>query len=220
MQHHGYDRDLLEQLGGVAEFDRDPQWAPLLRCSWLQYDELTVEFLSSLQYDTRSLSYPGAVSFALGRQTHTMSVAEFAVAFGLYTQEQVAAADFEDHLRGFTRAARVGYVTEDDLSAYWRTISTHPRTDRRLATQIRDPFIKYIHRILGCTLIPRHFGKEKVNYFDLLCLYSIQGRHSANLATILLTSLARPRRGGHTTHLDMVSHPHFSYHLMSSLYDI
>ncbi|KAL8240338.1 hypothetical protein R6Q59_013693 [Mikania micrantha] len=140
MQHHGYDRDILEQLGLVAEFDAmmTPQWAPLLRCSWLQYDELT---------------------------THTMSVAQFTVAFGLYTQEQVASADFEDFLTGFTRAARP--------------------------------------EILACTLISRHSGKDKVSYFDLFCLYCIQGRHPANLATILLTSFARPRLGGHTTRLDM-----------------
>ncbi|KAL8204335.1 hypothetical protein R6Q57_009958 [Mikania cordata] len=183
-----------------------PQWAPLLRCTWLQYDELTVEFLSTFRYDARSLSYPGAVSFALGRQTHTMSVAQFAVAFGLYTQEQVAAPDFEGLLKGFTREARPGYIIEDDLSAYWRTISTQPHTDHRLATQIRDPFLRYIHRIVGSTLVPRHSGKDKVSYFDLFCLYFLQGRHPANLATILLASFARPRRGGHTARLDMGSY--------------
>ncbi|KAL8239968.1 hypothetical protein R6Q59_016535 [Mikania micrantha] len=216
MQHRGYDRDVLQQLGRVDEFNAmmTPQWTSLLRCSWLQYDELTVEFLSTFQYDTRSLTYPRVVSFALGRQTHTMSVAHFAVAFGLYSQEQVAAPDFEGLLRGSARAPTPGYVTEEELSAFWRTISTQPNTDLRLASQIRDPFLRYIHRILGSTLIPRSSGKDKVSSFDLFCLYCIQGCHPANLATILLTSFARPRRGGRTTRLDMGPYiGHLAHHL-------
>ncbi|KAD2392998.1 hypothetical protein E3N88_39975 [Mikania micrantha] len=140
-----------------------PQWTSVLRCSWLQYDELTVEFLCTFQYDTGSLTHPEAVSFALRRQTqtHTMSVAQFAVAFGLYSQEQVAAPDFEGLLRGSARAAMPGFVADDDLSAFWGTISTQPNTDRRLVSQIRDPFLRYIHRILGSTLIPRRSGMDK-----------------------------------------------------------
>ncbi|KAL8199990.1 hypothetical protein R6Q57_011329 [Mikania cordata] len=205
MQHRGYDRDILQQLGRVDEFDAmmTPQWEPLLRCGWLQYDELTVEFLSTFQYDTRSLTQPRAVSFALGRQTDTMSVSQLAVAFGLYTQEQVAAPNFEGLLRGSARAATPGYIKEEDLSSFWRTISTQPNTDRRLASQIRDPFLRYIHRIVGSTLIPRNSGNDMVSSFDLFCLYCIQGRHPANLDTILITSFARPRRGGRMACLDI-----------------
>ncbi|KAL8208628.1 hypothetical protein R6Q57_008040 [Mikania cordata] len=119
------------------------------------------------------------------------------------TGEQVTAPDFEGLLGGFTRAARPGYITEEDLSAYWRTISTQPKTDRRLASHIRDPFLRYIHRIVGCTLIPRNSGKDKVSSFDLFCFYCIQGRHPANLATILLALFVRPSLGGHMARLDM-----------------
>ncbi|KAL8234969.1 hypothetical protein R6Q59_021069 [Mikania micrantha] len=129
IQHQGYDRD---------------------------YDELTVEFLSTFQYDTGSLTHPGAVLFALGRHTHTMSVAQFAVAFGLYSQEQVTDRDFESLLRGSARVTRPGFVADDDLATFWVAISTQPHTDRKLASQIRDPFLRYIHRIIGNTFIPRH----------------------------------------------------------------
>ncbi|KAL8233296.1 hypothetical protein R6Q57_003074 [Mikania cordata] len=209
MQHRGYDRDILQQLGRVDEFDAimTPQWAPLLRCSWLHEGvsgtkrpgkEIVIEDnLLDKGIDSEGVSgtkRPGkeiVIEDNLldkGRQTHTMSVAQFAVAFGLYTQEQVTAPDFEGLLRGFTRAARPGYITEEDLSAYWKTISTQPNTDPRLAFQIRDLFLKYIHRIVGSTLIPRNSGKDKVSSFDLFCLYCIQGRHPENLATIILAS--------------------------------
>ncbi|KAD5508237.1 hypothetical protein E3N88_15940 [Mikania micrantha] len=67
IQNRGYDRDVLQQLGRVDEFDAmmTPQWTSVLRCSWLQYDELTVEFLSTFQYDTGSLMHPVAVSLTL-----------------------------------------------------------------------------------------------------------------------------------------------------------
>ncbi|KAD1995852.1 hypothetical protein E3N88_42058 [Mikania micrantha] len=204
-QHRSYARDVLQQLGRIDEFDTmmSPQWTSVLRCSWLQYDELTVEFLSTLQYDAGSLTDPGAVSFVLGRHPHTMSVAQFAVAFGLYTQEQVTAPEFESYLRGTARVARPGFAADDDVAAFWREISTQPHTDRKLASQIRDPFLRYLHRILGSTLICRHSGKDKVSAMDLFCLYCLHGRHPANLAALLLTSLARPRRGGSTARLDM-----------------
>ncbi|KAL8260172.1 hypothetical protein R6Q59_028125 [Mikania micrantha] len=104
------------------------------------------------------------MSFALGRTIRGMSVAQFAVSMGIYTQEEVAAGEFEGLLRGVSRAVRPGYVTEEEMAVYWRMISVPPHTDRQLATEIRDPLLCYIHRIMVCTLSPRHFGKDKVTY--------------------------------------------------------
>ncbi|KAD5508382.1 hypothetical protein E3N88_16085 [Mikania micrantha] len=205
IQHRGFDRAVIERLGRLEEFDSmlTPPWVYLLRCRWPQYAELTVEFHSTFQYNARSVTTPGAVSFALGRTAHSMSVADFVVAMGIYTREEVTARAFEDLLLGVSRAARPEHVTEDEMTAFWSTIAIPPHTDRRLATQIRDPLLRYIHRILTSTLIPRHSGKDKVSYFDLFCLYCLHGRRPANLATILLTSFARMCRGGHTARLDM-----------------
>ncbi|KAL8258395.1 hypothetical protein R6Q59_030436 [Mikania micrantha] len=164
IQHRGFDRAVIERLGRLEEFDSmlTPPWVYLLRCRWPQYAELTVEFHSTFQYDARSVTTPGAVAFALGRTAHSMIVADFAVAMGIYTREEVTARAFEDLLLGVSRAARPGHATEYEMAAFWSTIAIPPHTDRRLATHIRDPLLRYIHRILTSTLIPRHSGKDKV----------------------------------------------------------
>ncbi|KAL8215885.1 hypothetical protein R6Q57_022722 [Mikania cordata] len=137
-----------------------PRWVRVLCCEGSQEDELTVEFLSTFRYDTCSLTYPGAVSFTLGWSLRAMSVAQFVISMGIYNQEDVAPRDFEGLLRGISWAARPGYVTEADMDSYWGMISVPPHTDR-LATKIHNPLIRYIHRILACTLIPRPSCKDK-----------------------------------------------------------
>ncbi|KAL8213971.1 hypothetical protein R6Q57_003420 [Mikania cordata] len=143
IQHHGYDRVMIEQVGRANEFDAmvTSRWGLLLRCEWSQDDELIVEFLSTLCYDTRSLTYPRAMLFTLGRTTRGMSVSQFAVSMGIHTQEEVAAAEFE----GLLRATRPRYVTEAEMATYWGTIFVPPHTDQRLSTQIHDPLLCCIH---------------------------------------------------------------------------
>ncbi|KAL8205465.1 hypothetical protein R6Q57_009016 [Mikania cordata] len=134
----------------------------MLRCEGPQYAELTVEFLSTFRYNTCSLTSPGAVSFALRRTTHRMSVIEFAVSMGIFSREEVAANEFEGLLWGVSRAARPRYVTEEEMAVYRRSIVVPPHTNRRQATQIRDPLFRYIHRILANTLIPPTLVRSRI----------------------------------------------------------
>ncbi|KAD5802902.1 hypothetical protein E3N88_14262 [Mikania micrantha] len=203
--HRIFDRELLERLGRLEEFDavvRD-EWRTALDCRWPQYMELTVEFHSTFRQMSGSFDDPAAVSFALGRRTFSMSIPQFAIATGFYTDEQVRAPEFAQSLRAVVREPSDLGITERQLEEFWSSIADGPFTSAIIESSIRDPLIRYVHRMVSCTLIGRRAGVEKCNQLDLLCMYSMISRRPANLACILLSSFARIRRGGATARLDL-----------------
>ena len=101
-QARTFDWDLIEAMGLTDRLETLlwPSWRSALRCSEVQYAELTMEFHSTFQYDLARFSEPTAISFALGRRKFTMSVPDFAVATGFYTREEADAPGFAQLLRG------------------------------------------------------------------------------------------------------------------------
>ncbi|KAD4584927.1 hypothetical protein E3N88_22528 [Mikania micrantha] len=150
-----------------------------------------------------SFDDPAAVSFALGRRTFSMSIPQFAIATGFYTAEQVREPGFAQSLRAVVREPSDLGITERQLEEFWTSIADGPFTSAIIESSIRDPLIRYVHRMVSCTLIGRRAGAEKCNQLDLFCMYSMISRRPANLACILLSSFARIRRGGATARLDL-----------------
>ncbi|KAI3744489.1 hypothetical protein L1987_57571 [Smallanthus sonchifolius] len=177
--YRGFDWGLVEELGQIQRLREfiDARWTTALACDATQYMELTVEFHTTFRYVTGQFEEPAAVSFALGRHVFEMSVPQFAVAMGWYT--------------------------EAGLRDFWNSIADGPYSSSLVESSIRDPIIRYIHRILACTLIGRRSGIEKCSQLDLFRLYCIVGRREANLASILISSIARGRRRGPETRLEL-----------------
>ncbi|KAD2806207.1 hypothetical protein E3N88_39584 [Mikania micrantha] len=94
-------------------------------------------------------------------------------------------------------------ITERQLEEFWTSIADGPFTSAIIESSIRDPLIRYVHRMVSCTLIGRRAGAEKCNQLYLFCMYSMISRRPANLACILLSSFVRVRRGGATARLDL-----------------
>ena len=90
--------DAIARLGELIT----PRWRRLLDVRRPAYHELTLEFHSTFRFDSARLTSLGAVSFALGRRTHIMSVAQFAVHAGLYTEEETSQPVFTESLMGWT----------------------------------------------------------------------------------------------------------------------
>ena len=102
-QHKTFDWGLIGQLGQEQRIREllGPRWIAALTCEWPQYAELTMEVYSTFRYDFHRFSEPDTVSFALGRTTYEMSVPQFAVAVGFYTEAEVADPGFASLLRGY-----------------------------------------------------------------------------------------------------------------------
>ncbi|KAF5800536.1 hypothetical protein HanXRQr2_Chr07g0317071 [Helianthus annuus] len=197
------DWELLRRLGQVERVQEllgdKFRWA--VECEWPQYLELTMEFHSTFIY-----RHPGGfdqsdvVSFALGKQVYNMSLIQFAEATGLYSAEEVGSAEFRSLLRQVMRDPAEACVVKEDLARFWHTIAISPFSSNLVASDIRDPVYRFVHKILCSTLIGKHEG-DKVNQHSLFCLMCMVERRPANLASILAWSLARPKKGGSTARL-------------------
>ncbi|KAL8223230.1 hypothetical protein R6Q57_020629 [Mikania cordata] len=155
LHHWNISWDLIDQLGQRDRLERllGPKWVRVLACDWPQYKELTMEFHSTFMYDDSEFDSLDAVSFSLGRQVYEMSILQFAVVSGFYTEDEVLSPMFGSSLRGATKKNRDFCLFEVDLSEFWATIADSPFSTSMLESDIRDPLLRYIHRVLECTLV-------------------------------------------------------------------
>ncbi|KAI7744702.1 hypothetical protein M8C21_010517, partial [Ambrosia artemisiifolia] len=229
LRHRTFHWDILRDLGEADRLTEmlGVRWRRALTPEAPQYRELTVEFHSTVKYRSGDFLDPDIVTFSLGRRVHSMSVPTFAIHTGLYTDEEARAPAFEQLLRGVrSDTTPTRGMTQQRLEEFWDTIAdcaydqSVPVTHMRLeefwdtiadcaydqsvpVTHITDPLIRYLHRIIACTILARHDGQEKCSYRDLFVLHAIVTGTEVNIATILLTSLAKGRRAGHDVRLEM-----------------
>ncbi|KAL8224280.1 hypothetical protein R6Q57_019755 [Mikania cordata] len=164
--HHGnISWELVDQLGQRDRLERllGPKWVRVLACDWPRYKELTMEFHSTFMYDDSEFDSLDAISFSLGRQVYEMTIPQFAVVSGFYTEEEVMSPRFVSSLRGATKKNRDFCISDVDLSEFWATIADSPLSTSMLESGIRDPILRYVHRVLACTVVGRSSGEEKVN---------------------------------------------------------
>ncbi|KAK1419649.1 hypothetical protein QVD17_28883 [Tagetes erecta] len=207
LQHRNMNWVLLSQMNDFDKLETwiSGKWKEVLKCDRPQYGELTIEFLSTFHWNDGSFNEPDAVSFALGRHTHEMSIPQFAVHTGFYTQEEIATPEFLTGLRGAFKGPvrKECCLNASDLANFWSTISTAPFSKAMVGTYIKDPILRYIHKILSCTIIARKSGEDKVTLRDLFCMLCIVEGRTVNFASLLAWSFARGRRGGARAGLDM-----------------
>ncbi|KAJ0757570.1 hypothetical protein HanOQP8_Chr04g0147661 [Helianthus annuus] len=130
-----------------------------------------------------------------------MTLTQFAEATGFYTRQEVEAAEFRALLREVVKERQDYCVLKEDLARFCRTIAISPFSNNMVASDIRDPLYRFVHKILAATLIGRHEGDNKVNHHSLFCLMCMVERRPANLASILAWSLVRPKKGGGNSRL-------------------
>ncbi|KAJ0716622.1 hypothetical protein HanPI659440_Chr13g0514751 [Helianthus annuus] len=192
------DWEMLDRLGARARVEQllGPKFRKILDCDARQYKEITIEFHSTFDFKLGSFNKKGAVFFALGRKSYEMTVPEFAVATQFYTEEEVRAPEFINSLQGVVRKQRRFCVPNSDLARFWSTISRVPYALGAVASDITDPVLRYIHKILAATLVGRGEGDNKVNQVSLFCLMCMVEQRPVNLATVFAMSIKRLWRGG------------------------
>ncbi|MFS7934607.1 hypothetical protein Hanom_Chr05g00393551 [Helianthus anomalus] len=130
-----------------------------------------------------------------------MTLPQVAEATGFYSCQEVESEEFRGLLRQVVKERQDYCVLKKELGRFWRTISISPFSNNMVASDIRDPLYRFVHKILAATLIGRHEGDNKVNQHSLFCLMCMVERRPANLASILAWSLARPKKGGRQSRL-------------------
>ncbi|KAK1411499.1 hypothetical protein QVD17_38048 [Tagetes erecta] len=94
-------------------------------------------------------------------------------------------------------------MVKEDLAGFWRTISNAPWSGNLVNSDIRDPVLRYLHKVLTTTFVGRGSGENKVNWKDLCCLMYMVEKRPMNWASILAMCFHRQRRGGPRSALDM-----------------
>jgi len=140
--------DVIGQRGRIKEL-LGPKFRAALCLRERQYKELTLEFLCTFRSKEGNFDQPDAVSFALGRQMYEMTVAEFGVATGFYTEDEVNTAEFNTSLRGAFRNQKPFSLTSPELAVFWERIAVSPFSGSMVASDIRDPVLRYIHKTLS-----------------------------------------------------------------------
>ncbi|MFS7910518.1 hypothetical protein Hanom_Chr02g00107261 [Helianthus anomalus] len=200
--------DLMGRMGIRERLEElvTPRWRRLLDERRAYHHELVLEFHATFRLHHVRLAEPAAVSFALGRRTHILSIAQFAFNVGLYTLEETTQPIFTESLMGWTDAELHQCVTTTQLTAFWSTIGDGAWMSGIPASQIRDPVIRFLHRILACTVLSRHMSLEKVTYHDLFALYCMVEGQEANFAVLLLHAFDRARGRGTDSRICMGSY--------------
>ena len=114
------------------------------------------------------------ISFRLFGHYYRLSMEQFAVCLGLYT---------EDEVRQPLYTEAVYHTAKDVLQQWWTVIGDGRHADASTkATAIRDPMYRYLHRLIAGTILGRRQGTDHCNLRDVFYLRCLlTGRH-CNLA--------------------------------------
>ncbi|KAD7479730.1 hypothetical protein E3N88_02866 [Mikania micrantha] len=156
-------------------------------------------------FDTEHTSgprqHPGQIQFRLCGELHRMTLPEFGVLLGLYTEEEIDT--------DLNRLARHEDF-DDVIASWWPQISDSPLLDKARVSTMRDPLHRYIHMVLAYTIVGRKQSLEWCMQTDLIYLHSILTHASCNLAWCMTDTFAsyeskRPGgyiyMGGYVTHI-------------------
>ncbi|PPS18568.1 hypothetical protein GOBAR_AA02005 [Gossypium barbadense] len=140
------------------------------------YLELTMELCSTFHLQTVMTYYddPGTVQFCLGGLIHQLSIPEFSVTLGLYTEE----FEEENELHALSR-----HIHFSPLKC-WHTLApgTAFYNPSRSKASILPPSLRYLHTILAHTIIGRRESTGIVNTHNAYFLWCMSQGHVIDLA--------------------------------------
>ncbi|KAL8204993.1 hypothetical protein R6Q57_010616 [Mikania cordata] len=178
-RHKVVDWEVLDEIGEREHAERwigeETPWRRLFNMAFQpSYREVVVEFLSTFTYRPRGV--PEIVFYML-RQRHEMSLVEFAVVSGLYWEPET-----------ITPLYTAGITDIDDatLRAWWPLIADDPFVGTKArVSRIRDPLIRYMHRLIATSIAGRGRSREWCTLQDLFYLYCLITGRTCQLARCL-----------------------------------
>ncbi|KAD0364776.1 hypothetical protein E3N88_44380 [Mikania micrantha] len=139
----------------MAIIGKDTPWSRLFDMTYApQYRLLTVEFLSTFVFRPQAPDFqpepghpqPAEISFRLCGGSYALSLREFAIVTGLYTE---AETDMPIYMTAI-------HTVDDAVdSAWWPQIGDDPFVRSARVTRIRDPLIRYLHRCIASSITGR-----------------------------------------------------------------
>ncbi|KAJ0865498.1 hypothetical protein HanRHA438_Chr12g0541171 [Helianthus annuus] len=166
---------------------RGSPWDRLFELSYMPtYREILVEFLSSFEFHPRRPDQvvdpaqpppPPEVSFRMAGQARSMSLAEFAVHSGLYTEAEIATDLYRTGLVMADKPTLLGFWAVIAESRYWDHVNSRGRV-----TRIHDPLFRYFHKMISTSITARNKSREWCTSGDLFFLYCLLYKRPCALA--------------------------------------
>lgn len=171
-------------------------WIRLFQIYEPIFRELVMEFFSTFAFNHRSTDFhEDTLTFQLGGEPRSMSLVEFAIAVGLYTEDETANPHFLDHLL----SARVQKFNAMELAEHWGLVGNFDFGGRPSYTHIRNPRHRLIHRLLAFSIAARREGPEKVHQPDMFYLGCIVRGTRVNIPYRLALWLHKKATGTRTS---------------------
>lgn len=153
----------------------DTPWRRFFDILEPSYDELVYEFWSTVNITpTINLTYPGIYFRLAGKEIH-MSLTEFALRLGIYTENEVSSPIFTE------AATYISTRTTD----YWNTHSLKNWCLNNYSYHYKDPLHQYMHLVIANSIRERSTNLQRVSLTDLCLLHSIFESVPCNIAYFL-----------------------------------
>ena len=173
----------LRTLGLFDEIDifiRNIGWERFVQIRCPSFHELTYEFLTTFNLDksVTDVSHEGTISFRLMNREFGMSITEFSVACGFYTEEYTDSVDYDNSYTGFP--------SNFNPNAFWREITDSPinyNPSQSKSSVIKSPALKYMHRFIAFSLSGRKESTGVVTKTDLFYLWCMVKGSRVNLGS-------------------------------------
>ncbi|KAF5765971.1 hypothetical protein HanXRQr2_Chr15g0709851 [Helianthus annuus] len=144
--------------------------------------EYSMEFYSTFKFKAKADPFDSdGVEFICVGELFSISIAQFGVLVGLYTEDESVEEEFTGGLREILNNMR---------QMAWAQIGDRPYDlSVTKSSQLRDPLYCYIHRVLSNSLCQQRDSSGVVNLRDLTCLYCIHNHIPLDVTHLLLKNM-------------------------------
>ncbi|GJU20379.1 hypothetical protein Tco_1153721 [Tanacetum coccineum] len=178
---------------GDGDLFVDYSWERALSIDDEIYPEWVLEFFSTLYFDKdvdrQNLMKEKCIWFRLCGHEHILTLPEFAVALGLFTEEEVEHRLFEVYF---------GKLEVDDKKFdhkdYWTRVGKPTLTNHK-EVLVKEPLMRIVHKVIMGSLVHRVASRERCQKQDLWMMSALEESRGVNLAWIIADHLYKHAPG-------------------------
>nr|GEX71415.1 hypothetical protein [Tanacetum cinerariifolium] len=199
LEGYGFEDTLREmmKLEYIYEVDGDIfvdySWERALSIDNEIYPEWVLEFFSTLYFDKdvdrNNLMKEKCIWFRFYGHEHILTLPEFAIVLGLFTEDEVMRCLFEVYF---------GRLKSDDKQLnykdYWTRVGKPTLTNHK-EVFMKEPLMRIVHKVIVGSLVHSVTSRERCQKRDLWMMSSLEESRGVNLAWIIADHLYKHSPG-------------------------
>ncbi|GKB74612.1 hypothetical protein Tco_0936024 [Tanacetum coccineum] len=196
---YGFEDTLREMMKleyiyeGDGDVFVDYSWERALSIDNEIYPEWVLEFFSTLYFDKdvdrTNLMKEKCIWFRLCGHEHILTLPEFTVVLGLFTEEEV-----EHHLFKVYFGKLEVDDKQFDYKDYWTRVGKPTLTNHK-EVLVKEPLMRIMHKVIVGSLVHRVASRERCQKRDLWMMSALEESRGVNLAWIIADHLYKHAPG-------------------------